>query len=116
MTNNYIDCSYIALELVKLYIQSAQEIEKVYYKREAIVKMYMDNLEELTGLKNLENIDNLVAENEKLREENKKMTQKSVSYITTEDIKNIIKYVSDNSMNMEPYISSYLQKELKKYL
>lgn len=114
--NNYIDCSYIALELVKIYIQNAQEIEKVYYKREAIVKMYMDNLEELTGLEDLGNIDKIVAENEKLREENKKMTQYSVSHITTEDIKNMIKYVSDNSMNMEPYISSYLQKELKKYL
>lgn len=114
--NNYIDCSYVALELVKIYIQHAQEIEKVYYKREAIVKMYMDNLEELTGLKDLNNIDKIVAENEKLREENKKMTQRKVSYVTTEDIKNILKYVSDNSMNMEPYISSYLQKELKKYL
>lgn len=114
--NNYIDCSYIALELVKIYIQHAQEIEKVYYKREAIVKMYMDNLEELTGLKDLNNIDKIVAENEKLREENKKMTQRKVSYVTTEDIKNILKYVSDNSMNMEPYISSHLQKELKKYL
>ena len=114
--NNYIDCSYIALELVKIYIQNAQEIEKVYYKREAIVKMYMDNLEELTGLEDLANIDKIIAENEKLREENKKMTQQKVSYITTEDIKNILKYVSDNSMNMEPYISSYLQKELKKYL
>lgn len=114
--NNYIDCSYIALELVKIYIQNAQEIEKVYYKREAIVKMYMDNLEDLTGLEDLGNIDKIVAENEKLREENKKMTQYVVSNITTEDIKNLIKYVSDNSMNMEPYISSYLQKELKKYL
>lgn len=109
MNNNYIDCTYLALELTKLCIGENNS-------RAEIMDIYQKNLTDLTGIDYLADIPDIINENKKLKEENMKLALVEESTITKDEIVRLAEYIDEHSGDMEPYIHNTLCAVLKKYI
>lgn len=99
---NYIESAYIALELTKLNDDNA-------------VDKYLDNLSKLTGIENLSYVDNLVEQNEKLKQKYNDLLNEKKYSIGYDDLINLIDYVKKQSgLNMEPDVAEIIISELEK--
>lgn len=101
---NYVDIAYIALELTKLNDKDASS-------------RYLKILSELTGIKNIGFIDELVQENKKLKQDYNNLLNEKKCMVNHNDLVSLIDFVEENNgVNMEPCVGESIISTLKKYI